>query len=67
MLQGLHRNRKTLKGHEGITFKETEEESSIIEAESLLIAQTFGQQAAKSNDVDFGGGKFGGGGAGGDF
>ncbi|HKR05459.1 MAG TPA: hypothetical protein VJY62_12565 [Bacteroidia bacterium] len=50
-----------------ITFKDTGEEPSVIEAESLLIAQTFGQQATKKNDVEFGGGSFGGGGAGGNF
>ena len=53
----------------GITFKDTGESSSFIDAESLLVAQTFGQQATNpnANDVEFGGGKFGGAGAGGDF
>lgn len=51
----------------GITAKDTGNEESFIEAESLVIAQTFGAQATKSNDMDFGGGKFGGGGAGGNF
>jgi uncharacterized membrane protein YgcG len=51
----------------GITFKNTGDEPSLIEAESLVIAQTFGQQAVKKNDIDFGGGSFGGGGAGGNI
>lgn len=51
----------------GITGKDTGDEEAFIEAESLVIAQTFGAQATKSNDMDFGGGKFGGGGASGKF
>ncbi len=51
----------------GIADKVPDEDASFIEAESILIAQTFGQQTAKPNDVEFGGGQFGGGGAGGDF
>jgi hypothetical protein len=51
----------------GITFKVSDDEPSFVEAESLLVAQTFGQHAAKANDVNFGGGEFGGGGAGGKF
>ena len=51
----------------GITFKESDEERTFADAESLLITQSFGQQAARANDFDFGGGKFGGGGAGGEY
>jgi len=49
----------------GITFKDTGDGPSFMEAESLVIAQTFGQHAPKKNDIEFGGGSFGGGGAGG--
>lgn len=51
----------------GITFKDTYEVRSMADAESILVAQTFGQPAVKTNDIDFGGGSFGGGGAGGKF
>ncbi|MEO5572686.1 MAG: hypothetical protein ABIT08_17130 [Bacteroidia bacterium] len=51
----------------GIVDKDPNEDASFIEAESLLIAQTFGQQAVKPNDIEFGGGQFGGGGAGSNF
>jgi hypothetical protein len=51
----------------GIAYNDPHEDSSFIEAESLLIAQTFGQQATKPNDIEFGGGQFGGGGAGSNY
>lgn len=51
----------------GITYLNTVDDLTFIEAESLVIAQTFGQHAVKSNEMDFGEGKFGGGGAGGNF
>ena len=50
----------------GITFEDTEKDMAVAEAEGLLIAQTFGQQVVKSNEVG-GGGQFGGGGASGKF
>ncbi len=40
----------------------------FVEAETLIIAQTFGNTSqTPENDLSFGGGKFGGGGAGGDY
>ena len=51
----------------GITFKEEPDEDSFLRsnAEALLIAQTFTQQnTSPSNSTEFGGGTFGGGGAG---
>ena len=54
----------------GITSKEDSAKASLLKlaAESLVIAQTFGQEAAvKDEGTAFGGGEFGGGGAGGKY
>ena len=45
--------------------KEHKDEKSLIE--SLVIAETFGQQTKPAETTKFGGGSFGGGGAGGEF
>jgi hypothetical protein len=45
--------------------KENKDEKSLIE--SILIAETMGQQAKPAETTKFGGGSFGGGGAGGEF
>ena len=45
----------------------TDENSAYDQVEALLIAHTAGATAAPEKQMDFGGGRFGGGGAGGNF
>ncbi|QHT67786.1 hypothetical protein GXP67_14650 [Rhodocytophaga rosea] len=51
------------------TYQEdiSDETPSFSQAESLIHAQTFGPSVVPEKDFDFGGGKFGGGGAGGQY
>jgi hypothetical protein len=51
------------------TYQEdvSDETPSFSQAESLIAAQTFGPSVAPEKGFDFGGGKFGGGGAGGQY
>jgi uncharacterized membrane protein YgcG len=53
----------------GLTYQEdtTEDMPGSANAEALLIAQTFGPKVTPEKEFEFGGGKFGGGGAGGNF
>ncbi len=53
----------------GITFAEDKEEKFLekFDSEALIIAQSFSQTPTENNGPDFGGGKFGGGGAQSDF
>lgn len=51
------------------TYQEdiTDDSPSLVQAESLLTAQTFGPSVSPEKGFDFGGGKFGGGGSGGSY
>ncbi|MDO1448128.1 hypothetical protein Q0590_17775 [Rhodocytophaga aerolata] len=49
------------------TEDRSEEEISLEQTEAILIAQTAGSPTAPDKGFDFGGGKFGGGGAGGNY
>lgn len=53
----------------GFTYAELNKENKFekLQIESLIIAETFGQQTKPAETTKFGGGSFGGGGAGGDF
>jgi uncharacterized membrane protein YgcG len=46
---------------------DVEDNDGKLQIESLVIAETFGQQTAADDSTKFGGGSFGGGGASGDF
>ncbi|MEQ1797462.1 MAG: hypothetical protein ABL872_05890 [Lacibacter sp.] len=53
----------------GFTYAELNKENKMekLQIESLIIAETFGQQTKPAETTKFGGGSFGGGGAGGEF
>lgn len=53
----------------GFTYAELNKENKMekLQIESLIIAETFGQQTKPTETTKFGGGSFGGGGAGGEF
>ena len=53
----------------GFTYAELNKENKFekLQIESLIIAETFGQQTKPTETTKFGGGSFGGGGAGGEF
>ena len=53
----------------GFTYAELNKQNEFekLQIESLLIAETLGQQATPAETTKFGGGSFGGGGAGGEF
>ncbi len=53
----------------GFTYAELNKENKFekLQIESLIIAETFGQQSKPEETTKFGGGSFGGGGAGGEF
>ena len=53
----------------GFTYAELNKENKFekLQIESLIIAATFGQQMKPAETTKFGGGRFGGGGAGGEF
>lgn len=54
----------------GLTYKEdlsSEDSPGYFNAEALLVAQTFGPQLTPEKEFEFGNGKFGGGGAGGNY